>query len=119
MPGQAVPAKHTAPIKVRSERAAVRGPHVHGVMYTVHMNVNATEFRKDLFKLLERALGGEAVEVAYKGATVRVAASSGQSKLARARRQHALISDPDAIVGSDRKLMAKLEAEWRKEWGKL
>jgi len=92
---------------------------VHTLMYAVHMNVNATEFRKDLFKLLERALQGELVEVAYKGATLRVAAGGGQSKLARARRQHALVGDPDAIVGSDKKLMAKLESEWRKESGKL
>jgi len=93
--------------------------HVHHVMYTVHMKVNATEFRRDLFKLLERTLQGEALEVAYKGATVHVAAGAGRSKLARARRQHALLVDPDEIVGSDKKLMARLESEWRKERAKL
>lgn len=83
------------------------------------MKVTATDFRKDLFKLLERVLQGEEVEVAYKGATVHVAANGGHSKLARAKRQHALLSDPESIVHTDRKLMRSLESEWSKEWGKM
>jgi antitoxin (DNA-binding transcriptional repressor) of toxin-antitoxin stability system len=83
------------------------------------MRVTATEFRKDLFKLLGRALEGEDVEVVYKGSTVRIAANGGHSKLARAKRQHALVSHPDAIVHTDKKLMARLEAQWRKDWRRL
>ena len=83
------------------------------------MRVTATQFRKDLFKLLEQALQGETVEVAYKGSTVRVSASGSTSKLGRARRQHALIGDPDAIVHTDKKLMARLESKWRKESSRL
>ncbi|MBZ5576046.1 MAG: hypothetical protein LAP40_05745 [Acidobacteriia bacterium] len=81
--------------------------------------MTATEFRKDLFKIMERALQGEPVEVAYKGATVHVAASGATTKLGRAKRQHALIADPDAIVPTDKKLMTALEAKWRKERSKL
>lgn len=88
-------------------------------MYTVHMRVTATQFRKDLFKLMERALQGEAVEVAYKGSTVRVASGGSHSKLGRAKRQHALIGDPDAIVHTDKKLIASLESEWRKESSRM
>ena len=83
------------------------------------MKVTATEFRKDLFKLLERVLAGEELEVVYKRATVRVGANGRHSKLGRAKRQHALISEPEAIVQTDKKLMASLEAEWRKEWRKM
>ena len=39
-------------------------------MYTVHMRVTATEFRKDLFNLLDRALRGEAVEIVYDPAKI-------------------------------------------------
>jgi len=79
------------------------------------MKVTATAFRKDLFKLLDRALHGEKVEVVYKGSTVHIAANGGHSKLGRAKRQHALVGPPDAIVHTDKKLIARLEAEWRKE----
>jgi len=82
------------------------------------MQVTATEFRKDLFKLLERALQGEPVDVLYKGSALHVATAGARSKLGRAKRQHALICDPDAIVHTDKKLMAALESKWRKEKGR-
>ena len=83
------------------------------------MQVTATELRKDLFKLLERALHGETVEVVYKGSTVHLAATATHSKLGRAKRQHALACDPDAIVHTDRKLMTRLESEWLKEASRM
>ena len=79
------------------------------------MQVSATEFRKNLFKLLERALRGEPVEVIYKGSSVQVAARGVHAKLERAKRQHAQVGDPDEIVHTDKKLMAALESKWRKE----
>jgi prevent-host-death family protein len=83
------------------------------------MTVTATEFRKNLFALLEQVVRGETIEVNYKGSTVRIAPASGGSKLARAKRQPTLLVDPDAIVHSDRKLTAKMEAAWDKDWRKL
>jgi len=83
------------------------------------MKVRATEFRKRLFTLIDEVLRGETLEVSYKGSTVRVVPGSSSSKLARAKRQAALLCDPEAIVPSDRKLMGKLEAEWRKEGSKM
>ena len=41
------------------------------------------------------------------------------SKLARAKRRRALLCDPDSIVHSDKKLLAGMQAEWRKDWEKL
>ncbi len=83
------------------------------------MKLTATEFRKSLFPLLERALHGETVEVVYRGAIVKLVPSQSASKLARAKRQHALLCDPDSIVQSDRALMAEMESEWRKDWGDM
>jgi prevent-host-death family protein len=83
------------------------------------MAVTATEFRKNLFPLLERAVRGEVVEVVYKGASVRVQAAAGGSKLSRARRQRALLVDPEAIVHSDPDLLREMEAGWRHDWKEL
>jgi hypothetical protein len=88
-------------------------------MYTQRMRLTATEFRKSLFPVLNRALGGETVEVVYKGSTVKLVPGRPSSKLARAKRQHALLCDPDAIVHGDTRLMAKMESEWRKDWNRL
>ena len=83
------------------------------------MKLTATEFRKNTFQVLERALQGETVEVQYKGSTVKLVAGQPASKLARAKRQHALLCDPDVIIESDKAVMSKMEAGWRKDWSKL
>lgn len=88
-------------------------------MYTVHMSMNATQFRKELFSVLERVLAGETVDVSYKGASVRVTAVGSSSKLSRAKRRPTLLCDPDSIVQSDPKVLKKMEAEWTKDWNKL
>jgi antitoxin (DNA-binding transcriptional repressor) of toxin-antitoxin stability system len=87
--------------------------------YNVHMKVNATEFRKNLFQLLEQARGGDAVEVSYKGSELRLTAVGSGSKLARAKRQHAIVGDPRALASSDGELMAEFEREWEKDWKEL
>jgi prevent-host-death family protein len=76
------------------------------------MELKATELRKDLFKVLDRALHGEPVEINYKGSKLRLVPLSGGSKLAGAVRRHALLVDPQSIVESDVNLMADLEAQW-------
>jgi antitoxin (DNA-binding transcriptional repressor) of toxin-antitoxin stability system len=79
----------------------------------------ATEFRKNLFDLLGRALRGETVEITYKNSTLKLVPSEPASKLARAKRQHALLVDPEAIVQSDAELVAGMEAAWRKDRDKM
>ena len=69
--------------------------------------------------MLERALRGEIIEVRYKGATVKLMPGHPASKLARAKRQHALLCDPDTIIHGDRAVMSKMEAGWRQDWSKL
>jgi len=79
------------------------------------MPLNATEFRKNLFQVLERALQGESVEITYKGSKLRLTPPPDQSKLARAVRRHALLVDPQSIVKSDAGLMAELEKGWKRD----
>jgi antitoxin (DNA-binding transcriptional repressor) of toxin-antitoxin stability system len=92
---------------------------VHLTQYNVHMKVTATQFRKNLFTILERAVQGEAIDVTYKGSVVRVTPSISSSKLARAKRQDTLLCDPDSIVQSDRKLIEEMDTEWTKDWEKI
>jgi hypothetical protein len=81
--------------------------------------MNATDFRKNLFAVLERALNGENVEVVYKGSSLRVSGTGASSKLARAKRQDLFLCDPDSIVSSDKELVAEFEKEWDAEWKAL
>ena len=85
-------------------------------MYTVRVKLNATEFRRNLFQTLDKAGQGEPVEINYKGQDFQLVVRQSGSKLARAVRRHALLVDPDSIIGTDKELMAEFEAEWEKEW---
>jgi antitoxin (DNA-binding transcriptional repressor) of toxin-antitoxin stability system len=77
--------------------------------------LTATNFRKHLFEVLDRAIRGEAVEITYKGSKLRLAPTQNTSKLARAVRRPTLLVDFEAIVGSDPELMEKLEQRWRRD----
>ena len=79
------------------------------------MELNATDFRKNLFQVLDRALQGEPVEIIYKGSRLRLDSPPGKSKLARAVRRHALLVEPQSIVESDAALMADLERSWEED----
>jgi prevent-host-death family protein len=76
------------------------------------MTVNSTEFRKDLFRIVERALQGEFVEVTHKGRAVRLVPGESPSKLSRLVRR-------DTVQGTLEDLdlaMEQLDAEIRESW---
>jgi prevent-host-death family protein len=79
------------------------------------MKMTATELRKDLFQSLDRAMSGEPVIVTYKGVVFQLATKDTRSKMSRLVRRHSLLVDPDSIIGSDKELMAELEAKWAEE----
>jgi hypothetical protein len=79
------------------------------------MSVTATDFRKHMFQVLERAVHGEAVEITWKGTRLRLTHPQGGSKLARAVRRNALLVPPDSVVESDTGLMAELEKKWAED----
>jgi hypothetical protein len=84
-------------------------------MYTLVVELTATNLRKDLFKVLDRALRGESVEIIYKGSRLRLSSPPAGSKLAGAVRRHALRVDPQSIVESDATLMRDLEKRWKRD----
>jgi antitoxin (DNA-binding transcriptional repressor) of toxin-antitoxin stability system len=83
------------------------------------MKCTATQLRKELFTALDKAAAGEPLEVTYKGTTFRVVPEHTGSKLSRAKRQHALLVDPDSIADSDPELLAEMEAEWEEDWKEI
>ena len=83
------------------------------------MKCTATELRKTLFKALDKAATGEPLEVVHKGTTIRLIPDQSGSKLARAKRQHALLVHPDSISDSDPELLAEMEAEWEEDWKEI
>ncbi len=72
-----------------------------------------------MFKTLDRVSAGEPLEVIYKGSTIRLNAGQTGSKLARAKRQHALLVDPGSIVESDPALISEMEREAEEDWNAL
>lgn len=82
------------------------------------MQYTATEFRKQLFPILERALNGEPVEVTYKGQAVRLAPVQPRSILDRMVPQDLIIGPDDAAsFQRDSELLLKeMRAAWEADW---
>jgi antitoxin (DNA-binding transcriptional repressor) of toxin-antitoxin stability system len=84
-------------------------------LYNNFVETNATEFRRNLFQMMDRALRGELVEITWRGSKLRLTPPPGGSKLSRAVRRHALQVDPASIVESDSKLMAEFNRAWKRD----
>jgi hypothetical protein len=83
------------------------------------MKYTATELRKTLFTALDKAASGEPVEIQYKGKNFRLTADLSGSKLARIKRQYALLVPPESIADSDPEMLAEMEAEWEEDWKEI
>lgn len=80
------------------------------------MTVTTTEFRKNLFQLVERALNGELIEIVHQKGTIRLAPTERSSKLSRLTRRDTLNCTPDEF---DRLLQAQDEEmcrQWEEKW---
>jgi len=85
------------------------------------VKVSISEFRKNLFQLVNKALNGDVVEVAYNGKTIRLVPGVEESKLDRLT--PARIFNPE-FSGKDhqrasRELSAEMQREWEKDWSEL
>jgi antitoxin (DNA-binding transcriptional repressor) of toxin-antitoxin stability system len=86
------------------------------------MTVTITEFRKDLFKLVEKVIAGESVEFVHRGTTIRLVVPEGRlSKLDRlTQRQisNPKMSDEEQQV-AERTMRAEMLAEIESDWADL
>ena len=92
------------------------------LVYAKSVRVTITQFRKDLFKLVERAIGGETVEFVHQGATIRLTIPAARSsKLERLTPRQ--ISNPNMTEeeqrAAERKLQAEIQAELEKDWSEI
>ena len=86
--------------------------------YTGGMKVTITEFRKELFKLVERALAGETVEFVHRDHTIRLVIPEGRtSRLARLTPRQ--ITNPDASEDAERMLQIEMWKEIEMDWAEL
>jgi hypothetical protein len=84
----------------------------------VVVTASITQFRKELFQLADRALGGEPVAFTHRGVVFQVMPESKKSKLDK------LVGQPVLAVGVDleqasRELSAEMEAAWLEDWSAL
>jgi prevent-host-death family protein len=68
------------------------------------VTVNKTEFRKNLFTLVDRALQGEVVEITHKGRTVRLVPTEKPSKMSRLVQRDTIKGSLDDLAKAQQEL---------------
>jgi prevent-host-death family protein len=86
------------------------------------MKVTITEFRNNLFKLVEKVIAGESVEFVHRGTTIRLVVPEGRlSKLDRLTQRQ--ISNPEMSVEqqqvAERAMQAEMLAEIESDWADI
>ena len=92
------------------------------MLYTGNMKVTITEFRKNLFKMVEKVIAGETVEFVHQGATIRlVLPEVRSSKLDRLTPRQIVNSNmtEDEHRAAARELQAEMQAEMEKDWSEI
>jgi antitoxin (DNA-binding transcriptional repressor) of toxin-antitoxin stability system len=80
------------------------------------MKVTATEFRKNVFQLLESAINGEAVDVSHKGRTIRLLPEEQPSKLSRLSKRNILVGSAEEVDQSLESLNEQSQKDWEVKW---
>jgi antitoxin (DNA-binding transcriptional repressor) of toxin-antitoxin stability system len=80
------------------------------------VKVTSTEFRKNLFRIVERALQGEFVEVAHKGRLVRLVPGDKPSKMSRLIQRDTIHGTPEDLDRGQRDLDAEMRTSWEGKW---
>jgi len=80
------------------------------------MTVTATDFRKNLFQLFERALNGELIEIVHKNRIIRLVPTEPKSKLSRLVQRDTLNCTPDEFDQAVRAQDDGMHREWEQKW---
>lgn len=80
------------------------------------MTLSVTEFRKNLFRALDRAFQGEPVEVLYHGRKLRLVPEEPPSKLARLIKRDTLTIPADQLEKAITDMNQEAMTEWEREW---
>ncbi len=80
------------------------------------MQITATNFRKDMFQILERAKQGEEVLVLHKGEQFRLMPEKPVDKLSRI--QPVEVFHPHSEAADEERMKKEMAAEWEAKWEK-
>ena len=84
--------------------------------YTVSMKVTTTEFRKNMFQLVERVLQGELVEIVHKGRLVRLVPEVQPTKMSRLVQRDTINGTPEDLALAQQELDDEMRTAWTKKW---
>ena len=84
--------------------------------YTWIMKVTSTEFRKNLFQIVERVLQGELVEVAHKGRLIRLVPEDKPSKRSRLRQRDTINGTLEDLDRAQQQLDEEVRTSWENKW---
>jgi antitoxin (DNA-binding transcriptional repressor) of toxin-antitoxin stability system len=94
----------------------------HDVQYQ-KMKVTITEFRNNLFKLVEKVIAGESVEFVHQGTTIRLVVPEGSNASKLDRLTPRRITNPEmseqAHQAAQLRMQAEMLAEIEKDWAEL
>ena len=85
-------------------------------MVRLAMKVTSTEFRKNLFQIVERSLQGEFVEVAHKGRLVRLVPGDKPSKMARLIARDTITGTLADLEQAQNELDSQMRSSWEQKW---
>jgi antitoxin (DNA-binding transcriptional repressor) of toxin-antitoxin stability system len=80
------------------------------------MTISVTDFRKNLFQLVDRALRGELIEIVHKNRTLRLAPTEPKSKLSRLVRRDTLNCTADEFDEAARNQDDEMRRQWEGKW---
>ena len=85
------------------------------------MEVPITQFRRNIFALVENALDGKEVWVSHKGRRVRIVPENASSKLSRITPMD-ILNPPDLDLNDPvlkAEMLEEMQREWEKDWEEL
>jgi prevent-host-death family protein len=80
------------------------------------VTVTPTDFRRNLFRLIERALNGELIEIVHKNRKIRLTPAERSSKLSRLVQRDTLNCPPDELDQLVRDADAEMRDQWERKW---
>ena len=89
--------------------------------YSGDMEVPITQFRRNIFALVENALDGKEVWVSHKGRRVRIVPENASSKLSRITPMD-ILNPPDLDLNDPvlkAEMLEEMQREWEKDWEEL
>lgn len=78
--------------------------------------MTTTEFRKNLFTLVDRALKGELIEIIHKGQTIRLVPTNKPSKMSRLIRRNTVNGSLDDLDKAQQELDEEMRRSWESQW---